>query len=169
MLDWRAGKLSAPRDPPFQRPQPVQDEEEPTEDDDEPSYTHIPPVRATASSGNRYDNSDVPQSPFADPQRYSQAPSSTYAQPIVGRPSMDAYGAFSDPAPSGFGYTGTASPARSNSTAPPTLPESDLGGPIVSRTMQYADPYAAVRASIAGQGSTSPTNPPSYETYSGYR
>lgn len=96
---------------------------------------------------------------------------------------MDAYGAFSDPAPSGFGsstqgyapaptgYTGgyaSASPSRTG-TAPPILPEPDMGGPMVSRTMQYADPYAAVRASIAG-GSTSPTGrPPSYDGYAGYR
>ena len=167
MLDWRAGRLSAPRDPPFQRPQPVHDEEDAADEEDEPSYTHIPPVRSTASPANRYDNSDSAQSPFADPQRYSQAPTSTYTQPLAGRPSMDAYGAFSDPAPSGFGYTSTASPTRSNVAAPPILPEPDLGGPMVSRTMQYADPYAAVRASIAGQAS--PPGPPSYETYSGYR
>ena len=102
------------------------------------------------------------------------------ASQVVGRPSMDAYGAFSDPAPSGFGtsrynqaasgYTNshsTAPSARSNSGGPPVLPEPDLG-PMVSRTMQYADPYAAVRASIAG-GSGSPTSvPPSYESYQGY-
>jgi len=96
---------------------------------------------------------------------------------------MDAYGAFSDPAPSGFGssrynqvsngYTNnysTASPAKSTSGGPPILPEPDLG-PMVSRTMQYADPYAAVRASIAGQQGSGPPNslPPSYDSYQGYR
>ncbi|KAJ8580575.1 hypothetical protein M405DRAFT_834049 [Rhizopogon salebrosus TDB-379] len=54
---------------------------------------------------------------------------------------MDAYGAFSDPAPSGFGGVSTT-------YAPPP-----------------ADPYAAVRASLA----TSTTSPPSYEPYTGYR
>ncbi|KAI0292154.1 hypothetical protein BC826DRAFT_1020304 [Russula brevipes] len=60
------------------------------------------------------------------------------------RPSLDAYGAFSDPAPSGFG----ASPGNNGVTG-------------VSRTMQYAnvDPYAAVRASIASES----TAPPSYQ------
>jgi len=102
---------------------------------------------------------------------------------VAGRPSMDAYGAFSDPAPSGFGTSrynqvtndyphsySTAPPVRSNAVGPPILPEPDLG-PMVSRTMQYADPYAAVRASIAGQQGGSPTSavPPSYESYQGYR
>jgi len=100
---------------------------------------------------------------------------------------MDAYGAFDDPAPSGFGTAhqggysappggysesyGTASPSRQY-TGPPILPEPDMGGPMVSRTMQYADPYAAVRASIAAQqGPSSPTaGPPSYDSsYQGYR
>jgi hypothetical protein len=43
---------------------------------------------------------------------------------------MDAYGAFSDPAPSGFGGVPTT-------YAPPP---SDPATPRVSRTMQYADP-----------------------------
>ncbi len=81
---------------------------------------------------------------------------------------MDAYGAFSDPAPTGFGPASpnysAASPART-ATGPPIIPEPDLG-PRVSRTMQYADPYAAVRASVAGQA---PSSPPSYENYTGYR
>ena len=190
-MDWRSGKLLAsltPRDPPFTRPQATHEEEGEEEEEDAP-YSHVPPVRRTTAS-NSHDNSNLPQSPFADPNRYSgghsqmtaSAPSVyTPAPQAVGRPSMDAYGAFSDPAPSGFGtsrynqvasgYTNsysTTSPARSNSGGPPVLPEPDLG-PMVSRTMQYADPYAAVRASIAG-GSGSPTSvPPSYESYQGYR
>ncbi|KAF8149821.1 hypothetical protein B0H34DRAFT_731304 [Crassisporium funariophilum] len=195
--DWRTGKLHAHRDPPFTRPQQTHDEEEGEEEDEDASYTHVAPVRRTTASNassNRYDNSNAAQSPFADPSRYSQAggsspqaytPAHVTHQPLAGRPSMDAYGAFSDPAPSGFGtstpgYSNApsgynneynhASPARSN-TGPPTLPEPDLGGPMVSRTMQYADPYAAVRASIAGQQAPgSPTGvPPSYESYQGYR
>lgn len=188
-MDWRSGKLFASRDPPFTRPQPMHEEGEEEEED------HVPPARRTTvpSTPNSYDNDNSSQSPFADSNRYtlhSQLPASTPsaytpAPQAAGRPSMDVYGAFSDPAPSGFGtsrynqvpssYTNsysTASPARSN-TGPPTLPEPDLG-PMVSRTMQYADPYAAVRASIAGQqGSGSPTStlpmPPSYESYEGYR
>lgn len=102
---------------------------------------------------------------------------------------MDAYGAFSDPAPTGFGTSYGGGNASSGGYAsqqsggygtspqrqtgggggPPLLPEPDLG-PRVSRTMQYADPYAAVRASIGGGSSTSPAGaPPSYENYQTYR
>lgn len=201
--DWRSGRLNphVHRDPPFTRPQASED------DDEDGGFTHI----------RRNDVEDAPSSPLAptannpfnDPSGgYSDAHNNSYsgysgtASAIppataasynvpAGRPSMDAYGAFSDPAPTGFGtsYPGysqpaqpqyqSSSPPRPQSAAPPSsslgaggapfLPEPDLG-PRVSRTMQYADPYAAVRANIAG-GSTSPpaVAPPSYETYGGYR
>jgi len=200
VLDWRSGKLhgGGHRDPPFQRPQGNQDEEAIDEEEEEASYTHIPPVRRTTATGSRYE-SDTAQSPFADPpQRYGSqlgGGSTPYTpaihQPLAGRPSMDAYGAFSDPAPSGFGTAGygnaggassttysglgrDSSPVRSTTAhvSPPILPETDMGGPMVSRTMQYADPYAAVRASIAGQQHqpSSPTSgPPGYDSYPGYR
>jgi len=58
------------------------------------------------------------------------------------------------------------------------LPEQNFGGggfnpnvgsnpnPGVSRTMQYADPYAAVKASIAGGGAQQPgEGPPGYTGY----
>ncbi len=70
---------------------------------------------------------------------------------------MDAYGAFDDPTPSGYDQ-----PYQ----------------PPVSRAMQIADPYAAVRASIHsnngnGVGQGPPVLPPlpSYNDtgYSGYR
>jgi hypothetical protein len=85
----------------------------------------------------RSDVQDVP-SPFTDEHQYRPEAEAR------GRPSIDAYGAFSDPPPSGFG-------------APPS--------PGVSRTMQYADPYAAVRASIvtAPAAAVPPPGPPSYE------
>jgi hypothetical protein len=191
ILDWRSGKLHAHHDPPFSIPQGNHDEEEAEEE--EASYTHVPPARQTSSS-SRYDNSNATNSPFADGSRYAVSgsggptsptaytPAST-AQPLAGRPSMDAYGAFSDPAPTGFGtsspgyttapsgYSGSGyAPSPARTTGPPILPEPDLG-PRVSRTMQYADPYAAVRATIAGQqGPASPTGlPPSYDSYQGYR
>ncbi|KAF9463863.1 hypothetical protein BDZ94DRAFT_1257645 [Collybia nuda] len=161
--------------------------EEGDEDDEDASYHHIPPVNQpapAAPSTTRYDNSNVSNSPFADSNRYN-APAQ---QPMASRPSMDAYGAFSDPAPSGFAAPGgfsssttayTATPPGGYATPPsgfgsspsrtPVLPEIDAG-PRVSRTMQYADPYAAVRASIAGQqGSPTGGVPPSYESYQGYR
>jgi hypothetical protein len=157
--------LPRPRDPPFTHPPSVHtaadDEEEGDADgdgDEESTYRQIPPPRLgdpfspsftdnpTRPTAGR--NGTPPISPFADPR----------AAVPVGRPSMDAYGAFSDPPPNGF-----------DAVSSPTTSEP----PRVSRTMQYADPYAAVRASIntaaAGgapqaAGPTSP-GPPSYESY----
>lgn len=102
---------------------------------------------------------------------FSDHPPSAYTPAVqAGRPSMDAYGAFSDPAPSGFGTAGAGGGGyRRSNTDPPFLPEPDLGGPMVSRTMQYADPYVAARVAISG-GQASPTGvPPSYESYQGYQ
>ncbi|KAF9533727.1 hypothetical protein CPB83DRAFT_844444 [Crepidotus variabilis] len=180
VLDWRSGKLHAPqrRDEPFQPPARIQhDEEEGDVDaDEDDDYEHIPPARRTtgppAMGNNRYeDNSNADQSPFADPRYPAQTPL-TYTPAPAGRASMDTYGAFSDPAPSGFGSSGYNNNNNSGRvTAPPTLPEPDFGQPMVSRTMQYADPYAAVRASIVGGGQSPTGVPPSYENsgYQGYR
>jgi len=179
ILQWRSNKLGGPRDPPFRPPQEHFDAEE---GEEEEGYTSIPPVRQpsvnASSPSARYDL-PITANPFSDSNQYSAPPSSAgYApapnsQPLAGRPSMDAYGAFSDPAPTGFGTAspnyssayGTASPARTAAGGPPIIPEPDLG-PRVSRTMQYADPYAAVRATVAGQ---TPSAPPSHENYTGYR
>ncbi|KAF9223602.1 hypothetical protein BS17DRAFT_780889 [Gyrodon lividus] len=142
--------------------------------------TTAPPVAATAPRRSTYDNSEAINSPFADPNSWTaatatNAASSTttysssayrnsgysgYATPpaAASRPSLDAYGAFSDPAPSGFGGV-------SSSFAPPLT--SDANAPRISRTMQYADPYAAVRASLAASGHS--VGPPSYDSYSEYR
>lgn len=170
IYEWRSGKLHAPRDPPFTRPVDDYDHEH-DEEDEESTYGRIPPARSNSnpnsySSSNMMNANSNADSPFADSNRYS------------GRQSVDAYGAFSDPAPTGFG-----SSAPGYSTAP-RLPDPDFGGgfaaspppqPQVSRTMQYADPYAAVRASIAsaasGGNQQSPTSLPSYETayQGGYR
>jgi hypothetical protein len=146
------------------------------EEEEEEGYTSIPPGRQSMPNGSTaYDPPEG--NPFSDTNQYAAQSPSGYApphgnQPLASRPSMDAYGAFSDPAPSGFGtaspnYTssyGAASPSRTASGAP-IVPEPDLG-PRVSRTMQYADPYAAVRTTVSGQ---TPSSPPSYENYTGYR
>ncbi|KAI0297264.1 hypothetical protein B0F90DRAFT_1740615 [Multifurca ochricompacta] len=142
ILEWRKNRASRPRDPPFEHPTDVE------EGDDESAYDVVPSLKQLAD--------DDTNSPFSDTYRYSGA-SSTVVGSSAGfgspgkynipsapqpRPSLDAYGAFSDPAPTGFG-------------APP----SDGGVTGMSRTMQYADPYAAVRASIASEQISSP---PSY-------
>ncbi|TRM64944.1 hypothetical protein BD626DRAFT_490413 [Schizophyllum amplum] len=172
ILDWRSGKLHmGARDPPFQRPETANlDEDDDYDigrndrDEEETSYQQIPPVRTSmaAAPATRYDNSGSPTSPFADTHRYQ--PAANIGAPTAGRPSMDAYGAFSDPAPSGFAAPAPAT-RYSPAGGPPVLPEPDVG-PRVSRTMQYADPYAAVRASLVGG---QPATPPTYESYTGYR
>ncbi|CAL1715941.1 unnamed protein product [Somion occarium] len=161
ILDWRNGKSSRPRDPPFTHPEiPA---EYVSQEDEESLYN--PPSRKSTYE----DHDDSVQSPFRDENRYTGVPSlnnnnSTYPSsdpPILPRPSFDAYGAFSDPAPSGFG-----------ASAAPTAPTagSPTEGPRVSRTMQYADPYAAVRATVAAGGQTASSQAPPYSSYSaGYR
>jgi hypothetical protein len=124
------------------------------------STAYLPPTNT-----NRFSTAD---SSANRTSAYSTAPTTTTAPTTstnaaypTSRPSMDAYGAFSDPAPSGFGGV--------SASYAPTASESGSGAPKVSRTMQYADPYAAVRASLAsGTGASAPTKS-SYEPYTGYR
>lgn len=167
---WRTGRLNASRDPTFIPPQ-INDDDDAY--DEESTHTSVHPPRSTSMAApvaedDAYDSSNEVNSPFADPHHHNSAtayngyPTVTPVVPSAARPSLDAYGAFSDPAPSGF----INPPGFSTAPAQPSqlsMPIPDRG-PRVSRTMQYADPYAAVRASLAGQGS-----PPSYESYSGYR
>jgi hypothetical protein len=135
-LEWRKNMATRPRDPPFEQPH--------GEEGDEESAYEVPSLKQ--------DENDT-RSPFSDPYRYSGASSTaigSFGSPTSPkynipsapqpRPSLDAYGAFSDPAPTGFG----GSPV-------------DSGAPGLSRTMQYADPYAAVRASVtSGTTQSSP-------------
>lgn len=170
-MNWRNGKGRGPRDPPFRPPVDAEggigayDELE--EEEEEHQYGHVPNLR---------DNSNSNASPFSDSNAANRvSTSSSYVLPPVSgvggfssganipasRPSMDAYGAFSDPAPSGYGQ-----PQSFNDASGLGNPNSPAG---VSRTMQYADPYAAVRASIAGSPASQPQHPPGYSEYSGYR
>jgi hypothetical protein len=139
-LEWRKNRGLRPRDPPFDLPHDAE------EGDDASAYEVVPSLKQGADDDTR--------SPFSDTYRYSGAsstamgPSGGFSSPKYNipsapqpRPSLDAYGAFSDPAPTGFG-----------------APSSDSDASGISRTMQYADPYAAVRASI-----TSGPPPPNYQ------
>lgn len=198
-MNWRNGKIHNPRDPPFVPPistAGAEQYEELEEEDDESMYGRTP-LR---------DNSNNSNSPFSDNAAPSnrQSQTTSYVLPPVGgvggfgappsvsnmssgagsiptsRPSMDAYGAFSDPAPSGFGG---GTPALQPPSFAAASGLADVASPAgSSRTMQYADPYAAVRASIASgsapgtmptySGATSPIHPPgppSYTEYTGYR
>lgn len=156
VLDWRNGKAIRPRDPPFVPPV-----EDATELDDEESLYDQP----SRKSAYEHSNSSS-QGPFSDSNRYSGVPTvvpsaTSYANaPQLPRQSFDAYGAFSDPAPSGF----AAAPQSPPSFAPPLSPPPE--SPRVSRTMQYADPYSRVRDAVS-QGPAAP-HPPSYSSYNPY-
>jgi len=162
VMDWKSGKSSRARDPPFERPA---DDMEYEEDgiDEESNYQPTNPRGSTYdapySDANAYSTTNAPP-PTLPPMSFSSTPPpapqpSGFGSPINSRPSMDVYGAFSDPPPTGFAAGGSSSQAQ----------QADAQ---LSRTMQYADPYAAIRATInpgGGQGQ-SPTHsqppPPSY-------
>lgn len=185
-----------PKDPPFTRPDVEEVEEEEDEPEHtayrpvgsvaplpaaavSQTTTAIPPVATAVPRRSTYDDSNAANSPFDDSNRFSGVSATTtapmssgyssgayrdsgysgYATPpaATSRHSLDVYGAFSDPAPTGFG--GVSSSFTTTSTA-------DANAPRVSRTMQYADPYAAVRASLTSGGTSGP--PPSYTSYTGY-
>jgi len=132
LKEWRLGKVRGrPRDPPFTNPV-----EHSHEGSDTASYY---PGRTTQirRALTDVDEEEEPQSPFHDPPQTRYAPGGASAVSpggAAGRQSMDTYGAFSDPAPTGY-------------NDPPEGP---------SRTMQYADPYAAVRANIGPRVTEAP-------------
>lgn len=152
ILDWRNGKSTRPRDPPFVPPV-----EDATELDEEDSLYDRP-----TKSAYEHSNSS---GPFSDSNRYSGVPTVPSAGPYSGAPqiprqSFDSYGAFSDPAPSGFAPPTTSPPSFAPSLSPP--PEN----PRISRTMQYADPYARVRDAVS-QSAAVPAAP-AYSSYNPY-
>lgn len=186
-MEWRSGRLSTgPRDPPF-NPSTVHEqvfEDGETEVDAESTYEHVPPVSQRHSA---YEDSNVAHAPYSDNSGVGQfrdsigppagsPPTANFPEqpPLqsvpAGRPSMDIYGAFSDPAPSGFGGASSGAGYAAPPAAAPLAPPSPSGAPALSRTMQYADPYAAVRASIGGAAALGGgrSTPPSYD-YQGYR
>lgn len=151
VLEWRAGKSSRPRDPPFTRPAEVEEEYDDAADGDS-AYNHPvdhrdPAIDQARPEVNNYSSAvpSIPPISFPDNSTPAYVPQPAGYTSPTSRPSMDVYGAFSDPVPSGYSNSNPYSPPEPNR---------------MSRTMQYADPYAAVRASI-----TPPQQPgpPSYE------
>ncbi|KZT06022.1 uncharacterized protein LAESUDRAFT_654232 [Laetiporus sulphureus 93-53] len=154
IYDWRNGRSMRPRDQPFTHPTEFSEVATTAEgdgdyDDQESQYSK--PIAQSNASQTTFDTAYVPPALPTPAQ-----PAASYAAPVPSRPSMDVYGAFSDPTPTGFG----------SAASTPSSPTSDM--PRVSRTMQYADPYAAVRATLAaGQQPAAHSGPPSY-SYGGY-
>lgn len=190
VLDWREGRpvlgaglrttsagigsSSRPRDPPFRRP---------THDDAE-SVISCDPSRYRRRDEDDDEEDEEIQSPFADP-RGAYVPTSGGQ----GRASMDMYGAFSDPAPSGYtpggpprpGSAGGYGAGRTATSPPPATAQYQQpprGPPAnVSRTMAlayedtgttdssgYEDPYDRVRATLATPANN-PNAPPTYQQY----
>ena len=156
VMDWRAGKSSRPRDPPFTRPAEVDDGYDDAADEESAYNRPVGHRDSTIDQArpevNKYSSSapSIPPISFPDSSTPPPIPQpGGYTSP-TSRPSMDVYGAFSDPVPSGY-----------SNPNPYSQPEPNR----VSRTMQYADPYAAVRASITPPQQA---GPPSYGHDGGY-
>jgi hypothetical protein len=156
-MDWRSGKSLQPRDPPFQRPADDLEYEDDDGGDEESTYHPVQENRRSTyddATPNRHSSSSLPHSlPPISITSPSVPQPGGFMSPTNPRQSMDVYGAFSDPPPVGYDpVPGGASPQRQ--------PQQ------MSRTMQYADPYAAVRASInpqeAAQSHPPEQSPPSY-------
>ena len=142
-MDWRSGKASRPQDPPFTRP--VEDDD--GNPADEESAYDIPEgstIDHAISEQNQYSSTAPSIPPISYSDGFTPVPQPRDDTSPAHRPSMDIYGAFSDP-----------DPAPYSTPNPYFQPEPSR----VSRTMQYADPYAAVKASLT---STQQPGPPSY-------
>ena len=150
MKEWREGKVrgTRARDPPFTVPVDHSHEES----DGSSYYPADRPVRGGPRPlSDVHEDEEGPHSPFTDqhqvPYGGLHAPQGMPAAP---RQSLDQYGAFSDPVPTGYDAS-----------------------PQISRTMQYADPYAAraaadpytrVRESIGRPIDPSVPPPPNYSS-----
>ncbi|EKM57846.1 uncharacterized protein PHACADRAFT_251725 [Phanerochaete carnosa HHB-10118-sp] len=157
LLDWRNGKNSRARDPPFVPPA----EDAAERDEEEADSIYDQPYGKSID-----EHSDSSQGPFSDNNRYSGVPTvAASTNPYSGAPqlprqSFDNYGAFQDPAPSGFAATTNSPPTFAPPLSPP--PENTR----ISRTMQYADPYSRVRDAVTH--SAAAPSPPTYSTYNPY-
>jgi len=160
-LDWRSGKSrrrARARDPPFTHP-------------NDPSG-YAPSIHGGLSGAEAHeyeDDDDEDEEPFSYPgERRTAAPVVTPPQipPFRGNSTGEGFGAspFGDEyrssqgAVPGGGVGGFQPPPAA---APPTA-----AGPGLSRTMQYADPYAAIKANLASGTAGDPA--PEY-SYGGYR
>jgi len=149
-LEWRRNKGLRPKDPPFAPPEERLADEEAFDARDAEGELSRKGTHQTFGSEAPEDAA----SPFRD---------DSYAPPLMGRydpparASMDTYGAFSDPAPTGFGPAGAQGGGA-------RMPVPEVAG--VSRTMLYADPYAAIRHNLgAGEPQGGPPQPPGYDGY----
>lgn len=188
-ISWRRGKSNRPRDPPFHHPTDASgyapslrhaeageyEEDDDGDEDEEPfSYpgdrrqpvaasSHLPPSSNIGYGGGGLGSGNAPQIP---PFRANSKGGFGVDNPS---PFGDEYRASGT---AGGGVGGFTSPPPPAAIAPPpqnmntnTNTNTGGGGPGVSRTMQFADPYAAIKANLAG--GTSPGR--GGNDYTGYR
>lgn len=151
VLEWRSGKvrgrrLNAGREEGFVPP---------VVDDSESVFTQDQYRRPHDEDEDEDDREDH-RSPFAD--QPPQLPPPSFAVDPQPRASMDAYGAFNDPVPTGYGGSDPTSPGRG-----PGRPLSHHASPITAP----ADPYAQIRANLGGSpgfGAPAPAPAPAPST-----
>lgn len=142
--DWRSGRADRglrPRDPPFTHP---------TDPNDDDAESMVSRQQSRHVVHRQEEEEDELESPFSDPYPQRQDSPYRYQQPAA-RASMDTYGAFSDPPPSG--YANAAAPPRSSySSPPPQLPPLYLGNTPPTRPLQSRETPPLYRSPQAPQG-----------------
>ncbi|KAF8733994.1 Membrane-associating domain, partial [Rhizoctonia solani] len=150
VLEWRSGKMRGSRRNTGREEGFVP----PMHDDTESVFTREYDRRPNNDDDDEDDidhERDQHRSPFAD--QAPQLPPPSFAVDPQPRVSMDAYGAFSDPVPSGYGGNDPTSP---------------VGGLPANRPVSHisavpSDPYAQIRANLTGAtaagGHISPHSP----------
>ncbi|QRV75126.1 membrane-associating domain protein [Ceratobasidium sp. AG-Ba] len=138
VLEWRSGKIRGRRRDTGREEGFVP----PVMDDTESVFSRTDDYRRPAhDEDDDEDDRNDHRSPFAD--QPPQLPPPSFALDPQPRASMDAYGAFNDPVPSGYGGNDPTSPvggAGRTQHAP-------------SPTVNVADPYAQIRANLGGSPS----------------
>lgn len=143
VLEWRSGKMrgarrNAGREEGFVPP---------AHDDTESVFTHEYDRRPNNDDDDDDDDDherEQHRSPFAD--QPPQLPPQSFAVDPQPRVSMDAYGAFNDPVPSGYGGNDPTSPIGGGAAA---------NRPVSHISTVPSDPYAQIRANLTGAGNTS--------------
>ncbi|CAE6425653.1 unnamed protein product [Rhizoctonia solani] len=142
VMEWRAGKMRGTRRDTGREEGFIP----PAHDDTESVFTREYDRRPNNDDEDEDDDDherEQHRSPFAD--QPPQLPPPSFAVDPQPRVSMDAYGAFNDPVPSGYGGSDHTSPVGG---APPNRPVSHI-------STVPSDPYALIRANLTGAGNTS--------------
>ncbi|KAJ1307605.1 hypothetical protein OPQ81_001700 [Rhizoctonia solani] len=142
VLEWRSGKMRGSRRNTGREEGFIP----PAHDDTESVFTREYDRRPNNDDDEDDDDHEHEQhrSPFAD--QPPQLPPPSFALDPQPRVSMDAYGAFNDPVPSGYGGNDPTSPV--GGVPSPNRPVSHI-------STVPSDPYAQIRANLTGAAGTS--------------